>query len=182
MKTFANHNEIANVIKAELDDLRSEMYEAWKIYKAVWGDSDHVDAIRSNEFESYMSLKKQVSALEDNLDFHEIMAQPHAYATEHLYTDAHAYEILEEKNAKTMLVRRLKATIKPEAAKALHDSFVPGGFCGHTDNDLQEWNYESDTTAPIETIRLHKDGSWKSASGHTFIISAEPHEFYDYNF
>jgi hypothetical protein len=110
------------------------------------------------------------------------MAQDKKYATLHLYSDAHAYEIIEEKSDTTIIVRQMKATIKPEAMAALRKSFVAGGFMGHTDNSLQEWDYEIDETQPLETIRKHKDGKWYGYGGSRFTIEAQPREFHDYNF
>lgn len=104
------------------------------------------------------------------------------YATEWLYSDAHAYEIIEEKSDKVLLVRRLKATIKPKAQKELQDSFIPGGFLGHTNNDLQEWEFESDEQNPIVTIRKHRDGKWYRAGFVRFTITDKPYERYDFNF
>ena len=129
-----------------------------------------------------VTMEKAVEDLEQKIEFHKIMLQDKKYATEWLYSDAHAYEIIEEKSATTILVRRMKATIKPEAQKELHESFVPGGFCGHFDNNLQEWNYETCESNPIETIRKHKDGRWYGCGKRRFTIEAEPYEFYDYNF
>jgi hypothetical protein len=128
------------------------------------------------------SIREQLRDLEAQMKFHEIMLQDKKYATEWLWTDAHAYEIIEEKSEKVIIVRRMKATIKKEAQKALHDSFVPGGFCGHFDNDLQEWDYESDESYGLETIRKHKDGKWYGYGGRRFTIEAQPREVYDYNF
>ena len=82
----------------------------------------------------------------------------------------------------TIIVRQMKATIKPEAMVALRKSFVAGGFMGHTDNSLQEWDYETDETQPLETIRKHKDGKWYGYGGSRFTIEAQPREFHDYNF
>ena len=133
-------------------------------------------------FQIRCEARERLERCESELAFHRIMAQEKKYATELLYTDAHAYEIIEEKSDRIILVRRLKATIKPKAKKALRKSFVPGGFCGHFDNDVQEWDFESDESNPIETIRRHKDGMWYAAEKRKFVIRSAPYEFYDYNF
>lgn len=177
--TKINHSEILNSLKAQYDNLmkvREEAREAWleaKQYNEPW---------YMELWNEYHSTDKEKERIEREIKFHEIMLQEKKYATEWLWSDAHAYEIIEEKNEKVIIVRRMKATIKKEAQKALHDSFVSGGFCGHFDNSLQEWDYESDESFGLETIRKHKDGRWYGCGGRHFTIEAQPREVFDYNF
>lgn len=176
MTTKINHSEILNSLKVELEKQTTERNKA----REVWLNNDSKPRGR-DLYDNYRKISDNVERLEHEIKFHTIMLQDKKYATEWLYSDAHAYEIIEEKSANTILVRQLKATIKPEAQKKLQESFVPGGFCGHFDNDLQEWNFETCETNPIETIRKHKDGFWYGC-GRRFTICAEPYEHYDYNF
>ena len=174
-----NHSEILNSLKAEYTTLKS----AYDSASRAWMKS----GISCEDRDAYIlrtmsTLREQISELEAQMKFHEIMLQEKKYATMWLWIDAHAYEIIEEKSATVILVRQLKATIKKDAQKALHDSFVPGGFCGHFDNDLQEWDFTTDESNPIETIRKHKNGRWYGLGKTRFTIEAEPYERYDYNF
>jgi len=177
-KTKYNHAEIVEQLEAELAILKSRKDKAFLDYKNS-GAPEHRDETLWLIFRQY---DREVERYEATIKFHKIMSQETAYATEHLWSDAHAYEIIEEKSDRIMIVRRMKATPNKEALKELHASFVPGGFCGHFDNDLQKWDFESDERNGLETIRKHKDGGWYSASGMYFTINAEPHEKYDYNF
>ena len=178
--TKVNHSEAIKRIKAQLGVLvvKRDSYE-----KAWLREHDTNKAYSYKCYEAYSDVKKEIEELERELKFHKIMLQEKKYATMWLWSDAHAYEIIEEKSEKVMTVRRLKATIKPEAQKELNESFTPGGFFGHFNNDAQEWDFEVDEKNPIETIRKHKDGYWyTSGSSCGFTIMAEPYERYDYNF
>lgn len=177
--TKTNHSEILNSLKAEYATLKSAYDSASKAWRNSGTSSEARDV---HLLRTMSSIRKQLCDIENQMKFHEIMLQEKKYATEWLWTDAHAYEIIEEKSEKAIIVRRMKATIKKEAQKALHDSFVPGGFCGHFDNSLQEWDYESDESNSLETIRKHKDGKWYGCGGRRFTIEAQPCEIYDYNF
>lgn len=177
MTTKINHSEMISSQKAELENLVNERNEARKIWLA--------NTDRTRKMELYYNYHKNDAAiekLERDIKFHTVMLQDKKYATEWLYSDAHAYEIIEQKSATIILVRKLKATIKPEAQKKLQESFVPGGFCGHFDNDLQDWNFETCESNPIETIRKHKNGSWYGCGNRLFTIEAQPYERFDYNF
>lgn len=178
--TKTNHNEALINLRADhmvATREREAAREAWLANRNV------VTAeVAENLYENYHSYDKQIEKLEEEIKFHSIMLQDKKYATRWLYTDAHAYEIIEEKTDKMILVRQLKATIQEDARKALHNSFVPGGFCGHYDNELQEWDFATDENNPIETIRKRKNGRWYDASGSLFTITAEPYERFDYNF
>ena len=175
--TKVNHSEILNSLKAEYITLTREREAARKVWMA------NTDRNRKMElYDRYHANDEAIENLEREIKFHTIMLQDKKYATEWLWSDAHAYEIIEEKSATIILVRQMKATIKPEAQKALHDSFVPGGFCGHFENDLQEWDFDTCESNPIETIRKHKDGRWYGCGKRRFTIEAEPYEHFDYNF
>jgi hypothetical protein len=177
--TKVNHSEILNSLKAEFTTLTSAYESASNAWRNSGTTCEDRDAYL---LRTMSSIREQLRDLEAQMKFHEIMLQDKKYATEWLWSDAHAYEIIEEKSATIILVRQLKATIKPEAQKALHDSFVPGGFCGHFENDLQEWDFDTCESNPIETIRKHKDGRWYGCGKRRFTIEAEPYEHFDYNF
>ena len=180
MKTKkTNHSEVVKSMKAQVGELICKRDG----YERAWVEAMKMSDPRQEEFwQLWKRYDTEVKTLKPILKFHEIMAQDKKYATLHLYSDSHAYEIIEEKSDTTIIVRQMKATIKPEAMVALRKSFVAGGFMGHTDNSLQEWDYETDETQPLETIRKHKDGRWYGAGNSRFTIEAEPYERFDYNF
>ena len=105
------------------------------------------------------------------------------YMTEYLYTDSHAYEVVEVYSWNKMAVRRLDATLTEESKKALQESFVPGGFCGYMDNSLQEYTYKSSDHYPIEIVRRHKDGKFYRPNTRTcpLVVESEPNEYRDFN-
>ena len=114
----------------------------------------------------------------------ELLPNDKKFFTEYLYSDAHAYEIIEQRTPDMYIVRRLNAEITEEASKALKESFIPGGFCGHFDNSLQEWTFSSNEKNPLITIRRHKNGKFYAPNTRTcpFIMHDAPYEHYDYNF
>jgi len=64
--------------------------------------------------------------------------------TVYLYTDRHAYEVVEVKSQDNIVIRRLKATRTDENGMS----------------DAQDYKYESDLSAKPEEIKLTKNG-WK---------------------
>ena len=114
----------------------------------------------------------------------EILPIDKKWFTQFVWSDAHCFEIVEQRTPDLYMVRRMKATITPEADKKLKDSFIPGGFCGHFDNSLQEWSFESDDNNPVIAIRRHKNGKFYAANTRTcpFVMLDHQFEHYDYNF
>lgn len=104
------------------------------------------------------------------------------YANRIMYSDIHPFEIVRQLSDKMIEVRRMDAVITEESKKKLADSFVPGGFLGHTDNSLQEYTFSSNTENPIEVARKHKDGYWYTSYGYKHLLSETPEKLYDYNF
>lgn len=103
------------------------------------------------------------------------------YANAHGYTDITPYEVVRRISDKTIEVREMDCERTDESKKAMADSFVPGGFVGHFDNDLQEWAIKSNESNPIIRARRHMDGCYYGG-GKKFRLSDEPRKFYDYNF
>ena len=99
------------------------------------------------------------------------------YATECLYSDRNAYEIV-ARTAKTLTLRRLKVTLlngpNSDAPDALHHRFV-----GHTSGE-QRYSYASQPEG--HTRRAHwstKRDCFRTRGGR---IIAGAHEHYDFNF
>jgi len=103
------------------------------------------------------------------------------YANRIGYSDIDPYEIIRRISEKTIEVREMDAVLDENCKKAMRDSFVPGGFLGHTDNSLQEWIITSNPNNKIYRARLHKDGCYYSDYGK-HRLSENPIKHYDYNF
>lgn len=99
------------------------------------------------------------------------------YANHIGWSDVNPYEVIREVSAKCLEVREMKAERDP----SWKPDIIPGGFSGHCINQSeQRWNIEPDEDAPVERIRLGKNG-WKGKAGR-FVLSDKPVKFYDYNF
>ena len=101
------------------------------------------------------------------------------YANRIGYSDVDPYEIVKRIGDKAIEVREMDAV----RDKSVTLEFIPGGFCGHTvDQEKQKWIITSNPNNPVIRLRLHKDGSWRSAGGSRHLLAEEPRKFYDYNF
>ncbi len=103
------------------------------------------------------------------------------YCNLHGYSDIDPYEIIKiTPSGKTMHVRAMSAERHPD----WKPEFVSGGFTAHcTNNNSQRkaWIIKSDPEGQVMTVRLQKDGSWKSAMGR-HALSTDAVKKYDYNF
>lgn len=123
----------------------------------------------------YEDLKRETANAKDlevRREYLGLVLLDKKYANEHMYSDIQPWEVIEERSETTIVVRRMKSTLKESAKKELHESFVPGGFLGHVDNDKQEWDIEPDEGGIVLTLRKHKDGAWYQAGGSTPFILA----------
>ena len=148
-------------------------------YKAWRKEEDNVTLRK--KFHEWCEKTRQ---LEKRKERNEPFAKEKWYMSEYLFSDRHAYEVVEVYSWRKMAVRQLKATEVPEAKEKRMTSFIPGGFVGHFDNSLQEWTYESDESNPILIVRQHSDGWFYRPNTRTcpFIPQTEPYEYYDFNF
>ena len=102
-----------------------------------------------------------------------------AYANHIGYSDVNPYEVIRVVTDKTIEIREMTA----ERDDSVKMEFHPGGFSAHCSNQHnQKWFIKSDETAPIQRIRLHKNGTWKNKHGQRFSLNDQPVKFYDYNF
>jgi hypothetical protein len=113
-----------------------------------------------------------------------VLAAEKKYANQHLYSDIQPWEVIDEKSPTRIVVRAMRSQIRPEAARALQESFVAGGFFGHFDNDAQKWDITPDKDGVVVELRKHKDGHWYEAGDRhcPFVLATEPVKRYDYNF
>lgn len=142
------------------------------------------DPHESISYDLMKETEKLIHRLEKEHNNLTVLTAERGYASEYLYSDVNAYEIVGIPSAKSLLVRELDTELTPEAKTKLHASFIPGGFCGHFENDLQEWTYTSNPSNPVLTVLLHNDGNYYLAGSRTcpFRLHTEPYHHYDFNF
>lgn len=189
MKTNKNMLKYRESMKVKLDGLYKELEDVQQMLKEAWGKySEEVKGIEdSNErmiiYRKYMvDLPNIEQKIQANIDEAKMELLEKKYANLVMYSDIKPFEVIEERTPNLYLIREMDAVITDESRKRLNESFSPGGFCGHFDNDLQEWNITSNEEYPIFKIRRHKDGFYYSALGEKFRINSKPVKFYDYNF
>ena len=167
---------------AEAVALAESLAKQFEAARAAWRRSGYND---DNAYKEFCRIDYEWNAAKRDVDRYTLLASDGPiYANQAFYTDWEPWEVIEIKTDRKLVVRKMIAEPEPEAKKKLHDSFVPGGFCGHFDNDLQEWVYKSDENGEIAEVRLHKDGAYHLAGseGTRFYLDTEPYKFFDYNF
>ena len=172
-----------NEIRASLPNLEKMVADAKERYETarrVWREDNYSDW----GYEMYRMAEKELWEMERDLERSNLLVQDQLYCNQHFYTDIEAWEVIGYVSEKCLIIREMKAELKPEAAQKLGDSFVPGGFCGHFNNDLQEWDIVPDPEGEVIRVRLHKDGCYHQAGskGTRFYLEDKPRKYYDYNF
>ena len=103
------------------------------------------------------------------------------YANRLGYSDIEPFEVISEPKEGVKIIRGMKVSDSPINMDKL--DFHPGGFCGtYANQGAQKWQIESDPDGGTMTIRLHKNGDYKSSGGGRFRIEDTPVKFYDFNF
>lgn len=92
------------------------------------------------------------------------------YATECLYTDSHAYEVIKVVSQKEVYIRRLKAI------RVVNDRLY----------DIQKYKYKSDENGEVDHLKF-KYKKWRIVchDGHEYPINIYfgfAKEYYDYTF
>lgn len=172
-----------NEIRASLPNLEKMVADAKERYETarrVWREDNYSDW----GYEMYKMAERELWEMERDLKRSKLLVQDQLYCNQHFYTDIEAWEVIGYVSEKCLIIREMKAELRPDAEQRLRDSFVSGGFCGHFDNDLQEWQIVPDPEGQVIRVRLHKDGNYHAAGdkGTRFILSDEPRKYYDYNF
>ena len=104
------------------------------------------------------------------------------YLNEILYSDVNPYEVVEMITPNKWVVRELDATLKTEAKKNIQDSFCPGGFVGHVDNDYQEWDIRVNEKNPLITVFRGRKTKYFKIGGMPMSMTLHPIKIYDFNF
>ena len=174
-KEFAAKAAELNAIVANLETELEIKRQAWR----ATGWNDHDTYVAYNETERALKQAKREA------EFYSMIASDGPlYANQLFYTDVEPWEVVEIKTDRCIVVRAMKAEITEKGRKQLQESFVPGGFIGHFDNDAQEWTITPDPDGIVATIRRHKNGLFYLAgsTGSSFRLSTTPYKKYDYNF
>lgn len=171
-------------IKIALEEIKAEYRKANRKAKRLqnyWFNNRRED---NDAYRKYKDAEVVAEKMHKEVERLTYLCGEKCYANEFLFSDAKPWEVVEVLSDTRLLVREMKATLKEKAAKALAESFVPGGFFGHRNNSCQEWDYESVPENPICEIRMHKDGKYylPNCKGSRFILSDHPYKWYDYNF
>ena len=104
------------------------------------------------------------------------------YLNEILYSDVNPYEVVEMITPNKWVIRELDTTLKPEARKNIHESFCPGGFVGHVDNDCQEWDITVNEKNPLITVFRGRKNKYFKIGGMPMSMTLSPIKIYDFNF
>lgn len=182
-------NEYRNSIIKKKSDSASELFEVERVINDLYPEfkskCEGVDDcnIRHKYFrEVFGDLYNKKKHLEDEIRKFNIELIEKKYANRYGWSDIEPYEVVEERTPNMYKIRWMKSVQTEESKKRLSDSFIAGGFCGHYDNDLQEWNCTSCEDYECFTIRRHKDGNWYDIYHRKYSISNKPIKFYDFNF
>ena len=165
----------------------SKLKAQYQLLKLQNPKAGHIElfslASEKTGYDKVQEYKKGLEQLKNDRLFHYLMGLEKKYMNEYLYSDINPYEVVGEITEKYFMIRPMKCTVKKYSLEKMRESFVPGGFLGHTDNSLQEWKIESDESAPTIFVRLRKDGYWYMTGGSIkFHLSDKPIKFHDYNF
>lgn len=87
-------------------------------------------------------------------------------ATELMYSDRHAYTIIEICTPKKIRLQRDKATRADSNGMS----------------DAQSYTYECDPNGEIITATLRKDGHWRISGNNHVVMLGARREYYDYSF
>ena len=189
MKTNMNMLKYRESMKVKLDELYKELEDVQnKLKEAIVRWTEEAEGVEDykERMKIYQKYLGDLPRIERNIlaDIEEAKMEllEKKYANLIMYSDIKPFEVVEERTPNLYLIREMDAVITDKSKKELQESFSPGGFCGHFDNDLQEWHITSNEEYPVFKIRRHKDGCFYSTLREKYSISHKPIKFYDYNF
>ena len=157
------HSEEA--AQADLKD-RTSRFTKW-IDREINNSATEDDANFGRNVKSTIQFKIQ----EEEIDY--------GFASQHLYSDVEAWEIVKVVSEKCIEVRRMDTEHSID-----HLEQIPGGFAGHVVNQQdQKVTYTSNPENAVIRIRRRKgsETQW-GYKGARFTLREQPYAFYDYNF
>ena len=137
---------------------------------------------QQNIKEELMSLHEKKDEFMSKIDSIEKELADILYLNEMLYSDVNPYEVVEMITPNKWVIRELDTALKPEARKNIHESFCPGGFAGHVDNDCQEWDITVNEKNPLITVFRGRKNKYFKIGGMPMSMTLSPIKIYDFNF
>ena len=137
---------------------------------------------QQNIKEELMLLHEKKDEFMSKIDSIEKELADVLYLNEMLYSDVNPYEVVEMITPNKWAIRELDTALKPEARKNIHESFCPGGFAGHVDNDCQEWDITVNEKNPLITVFRGRKNKYFKIGGMPMSMTLSPIKIYDFNF
>ena len=137
---------------------------------------------QQNIKEELMLLHEKKDGFMSKIDSIEKELADVLYLNEMLYSDVNPYEVVEMITPNKWVIRELDTALKPEARKNIHESFCPGGFAGHVDNDCQEWDITVNEKNPLITVFRGRKNKYFKIGGMPMSMTLSPIKIYDFNF
>ena len=137
---------------------------------------------QKNIKEELMLLREKRDEFMSKIDSIEKELADVLYLNEMLYSDVNPYEVVEMITPNKWVIRELDTALKPEARKNIHESFCPGGFAGHVDNDCQEWDITVNEKNPLITVFRGRKNKYFKIGGMPMSMTLSPIKIYDFNF
>lgn len=163
------------ICRAEIEELRTTTFKNSK-------SSQELLLKRHNIETELRLLHKKRDECISKIDNIEKELADVLYLNEILYSDVNPYEVVEMITPNKWVVRALDATLKPEAKKDIQDSFCPGGFVGHLDNDYQEWDIHVNEKNPLITVFRGRKNKYFKIGSMPMSMTLSPIKIYDFNF
>jgi len=160
-KKITDRNEAEKMIADKKERMKGYVAE-WLERAQVQSDIDHIRLVEANNDYRIVEVVKTFT-----------------HVSEYLYTDVHAYEIVNVVSDKTIEIRAME--VKHDIS---HLTQHVGGFSAHTENQHnQKVTYASKSNNPVIRIRRKKNNpnAW-TGNGGRFGLTEAPYAFYDYNF
>jgi|DEB0MinimDraft_6_1074348.scaffolds.fasta_scaffold14081_3 hypothetical protein len=137
-------------------------------------DREINDASKSDDAVDHLLMVSNVSQwkLEERVT-------DYAFASEYMYSDVRAWEVLRVVSENCIEIRRMDTE-----HNCAHLKQVPGGFAGHVVGQRdQKVTYASNPDNEVIRIRRRKNSrdQWVH-KGVRFSLQTEPYAFYDFNF
>lgn len=178
--------ERTKALMAEIDNLITKHREEIEKMRASVKDSNE----SAHEITSRLqyltnetrSLHSKYDEYVSKIDKIEIELADVLYLNEILYSDVSPYEVVEMITPNKWVVRALDTSLKSDARKNIQDSFCPGGFVGHVDNDYQEWDIYVNEKNPLITVHRGKKNRYFKIGGIPMSMTLNPIKIYDFNF
>lgn len=126
-----------------------------------------------------VNLKKQYK---HNIDAIKTELIENKYANKKGFSDITPFEVIEERTPNLYVIREMTFEQTEESKEKVMASFEQGGFNGHYDNFLQDWNITPKEDGLIIKIRKHRDGFFYDSMKNKYEISETPVRFNDFNF